>query len=93
MHISKENTAIAENPMEIGVSTVTSKGQVTIPKDIRDKLDLKTGDKIIFQVEENQATIRKAPRDKLSTILLRAEPLPEQSLVFQRRLRGEWDQK
>ena len=29
-------------------STLTSKGQTTIPKDIRDELGLKTGDRITF---------------------------------------------
>jgi antitoxin PrlF len=34
------------------VAKITSKGQVTIPRDIRIKMDLKTGDKILF-FEEN----------------------------------------
>ena len=34
------------------VAKITSKGQVTIPRDIRLKMDLKKGDKILF-FEEN----------------------------------------
>jgi AbrB family looped-hinge helix DNA binding protein len=34
------------------IAKVTSKGQVTIPRDIRIKMNLKTGDKILF-FEEN----------------------------------------
>jgi len=34
-------------------STVTSKGQTTIPKVIRDQLNLKTGDRVEFIVEED----------------------------------------
>jgi antitoxin PrlF len=34
------------------VAKITSKGQVTIPRDIRVKMDLKKGDKILF-FEEN----------------------------------------
>lgn len=34
------------------VARVTSKGQITIPRDIRLKMDLKMGDKILF-FEEN----------------------------------------
>jgi AbrB family looped-hinge helix DNA binding protein len=34
------------------IAKVTSKGQITIPQDIRQKMDLKKGDKIIF-FEEN----------------------------------------
>jgi len=34
------------------LAKITSKGQITIPKDIREKMNLKTGDKILF-FEEN----------------------------------------
>jgi antitoxin PrlF len=34
------------------IAKVTSKGQVTIPRDIRVKMDLKKGDKVLF-FEEN----------------------------------------
>lgn len=79
--------------MEIGVSSVTSKGQVTIPKDIRDALGVTEGDKIFFQADGDTVTIRKVPKDKLSDILMRAKPLNEPSLAFQRRLRREWDRE
>ena len=32
--------------------TITSKGQITIPKDIRALLDLNTGDKVSFVVDD-----------------------------------------
>jgi antitoxin PrlF len=42
-------------------SKVTSKFQATIPQDIRSLLDLRAGDRIIFEVNENkQVTIKKA---------------------------------
>lgn len=34
------------------VATISSKGQITIPKSIRKKLNLKSGDKVVIQ-EEN----------------------------------------
>lgn len=34
--------------MNIEVATLTSKGQITIPIAIREKLDLKQGDKVLF---------------------------------------------
>jgi len=34
-------------------TTVTSKGQTTIPKRIRDRLNLKAGDRVEFVVEED----------------------------------------
>lgn len=38
-------------------STLTSKGQVTIPKSIRDRLSLKVGDHLIFRLDR-QGVIR-----------------------------------
>ena len=40
---------------------MTQKGQVTIPKDIRDELGLKTGDKIAFKREGNGIKATPAP--------------------------------
>lgn len=37
----------------MSVAKMTSKGQVTIPADIRKRLKLKPGDSLDFQVEEN----------------------------------------
>jgi len=34
------------------LAKLTSKGQITIPRDVREKMNLKTGDKILF-FEEN----------------------------------------
>ncbi len=37
----------------MAVATLTSKGQTTIPKEIRDRLGLKPGDKLRFLLEED----------------------------------------
>lgn len=41
-------------------ATITSKGQVTLPKPIRDRLHLKPGDKIDFMLEDD-GCLRVAP--------------------------------
>ncbi|MDI6745387.1 MAG: AbrB/MazE/SpoVT family DNA-binding domain-containing protein [Thermodesulfovibrionales bacterium] len=40
------------------VATITSKGQLTIPKDIRDVLHLRQNDKVAIVVEDGVAVIR-----------------------------------
>lgn len=40
---------------------ITSKGQVTIPKSVRDALELHAGDELLFRVERSRAVIAKTP--------------------------------
>lgn len=40
---------------------LTSKGQVTIPKSVRDALGLHEGDELLFRVERSRAVIAKTP--------------------------------
>jgi AbrB family looped-hinge helix DNA binding protein len=40
---------------------ITSKGQVTIPKSVRDALQLHEGDELLFRVERSRAVIAKTP--------------------------------
>ena len=44
------------------LSTITSKGQVTIPAEVRKHLDLKPGDKIVFVVEDAGEVRLAAPK-------------------------------
>ena len=41
-------------------SKITSKGQTTIPKEIRDKLGVHSGDTLVYEVEGNAVRVRKA---------------------------------
>jgi len=42
------------------VTTITSKGQVTIPKQVRDELHLRTGDRVDFRIEQD-GSVRLLP--------------------------------
>ena len=38
---------------------MTSKGQVTVPKAVRDALGIKEGDEVVFRVEGNRAVLAR----------------------------------
>jgi AbrB family looped-hinge helix DNA binding protein len=40
---------------------LTSKGQLTVPKPVRDALDLHEGDEVLFRVERTRAMVAKTP--------------------------------
>jgi len=40
---------------------ITSKGQVTVPKSVRDALGIKEGDEVVFRVEGNRAVLARTP--------------------------------
>ena len=44
---------------------ITYKGQVTIPKGVREALDLKDGDSVLFIVEKDQALLKPMKRKSL----------------------------
>ena len=52
----------------MAVATLTTKGQVTIPKEIRDALRLHTGDKIEIIVTEKREAILKPISKKVDDI-------------------------
>ena len=66
-------------------SRVTSKGQVTIPFEVRKALDIEQGDDLVFEVgEDRSARLRVVKRQKLSDFYgsLRAQrPFPGKEAV------------
>jgi AbrB family looped-hinge helix DNA binding protein len=52
----------------VRTSTITAKGQVTIPKPIRDALNLHRGDQVIFVVEGERAFLQPVRRKRLSSL-------------------------
>ncbi|MDE1821444.1 MAG: AbrB/MazE/SpoVT family DNA-binding domain-containing protein [Euryarchaeota archaeon] len=78
---------------EVAVGSLTSKGQITLPKEIREALHLQEGDKVVFEVEGDKFTGRKAARGGIVEALLSSRPWKESSLEFQRRVRREWDRR
>lgn len=70
---------------------LTSKGQITIPKPVRDALDLREGDEVIFRVERSRAVIAKTPNflELAGSVALPAGKRGTQWDEVLRRTRGE----
>ena len=50
------------------LAKITTKGQITIPVEIRKKLHLKPGDKVLFIEEGNKITVTNSSLAALTTI-------------------------
>lgn len=75
----------------VDIAPVGEKGQVTIPRQVRNLLEVKPGDRIVFISRDREIVMRKSKiNKKLSEILSRGKPIPESSISFQRELRKEW---
>ncbi|MBN2000492.1 AbrB/MazE/SpoVT family DNA-binding domain-containing protein [candidate division KSB1 bacterium] len=76
----------------MAVAKLTSKGQVTIPKLVRDSLNLHVGDKIEFTVIKNQAVITPVSKSidevfgKLYQAAKTAVPVKEFDKVIAKRM-------
>lgn len=49
------------NGVLVGSSKVTSRGQITIPQEIRDKHEINPGDMVYFIEEDGKLIIQKGP--------------------------------
>jgi AbrB family looped-hinge helix DNA binding protein len=80
--------------MATEIGTMSTKGQVTIPKEIREALGIRPGDKVRFDLQGGErAVLQKAEPSKMTDILARLGPTSESGVEFQRRLRREWAQR
>ena len=63
-----------------GLATITSKGQVTIPKEIREQLNLRPKDRLLMMVQGDRIIIipiRMRPLTELFGALPVKEPVPD----------------
>ena len=73
----------------MNVGKMSKKGQIVIPKEIREKFGIKPGDAVIFKIQGNKVIIEKI-QEKMSEILINSKPI-EKGLDFQKKLRDEWE--
>jgi antitoxin PrlF len=86
--------------MPVFKSKVTSKGQITIPQEVRRRLGLKQGDEVEFETGAAETVIRPAhkrgkggPFDEWVGIAKGAFPGGMKEInAWIREMRGDWDQ-
>jgi len=68
---------------------VSEKGQVVIPKEIREKFKIKPGDIIVFKIVGGRLIVEKIVERRMKDVLKSGKPV-ESSVEFQKKLREEW---
>lgn len=72
-------------------SKVTKKGQVTIPLRLRKLLGIMTGEKVVFEVDGEKITLKKAPKNPIADLVGLGKGVFGKSLDYQMRMRDEWE--
>ena len=73
------------------ITTVTKKGQVTIPRMVREKLQINSGDKVEFTFnEQGQVVIQPVKTDLNSLYGILAKEKPELDIEEQRKAARDW---
>lgn len=65
------------DPRQRHSALVTTKGQVTIPKDVREVLGVAPGDRVVCEVAGDRVTVRKAGARDLDWLGLQEPALDE----------------
>jgi AbrB family looped-hinge helix DNA binding protein len=76
-----------EDRMKKFVSTISSKGQVTIPADIRRKLGVNPSDQVTFVLTEDEKVELRPVRYTLESVLGSIEALPGETADLDREIR------
>ncbi|ADC65940.1 transcriptional regulator, AbrB family [Ferroglobus placidus DSM 10642] len=82
MAVKLFNDEILNSYLMVRTRVVGKKGQVTIPKEIRDKLGLKEGEKVVFEIRGDEVIIKPEKKgkdyvDELSNIVKNKLEAPE----------------
>ena len=75
-------------------ATVTSKGQITIPKAVRERMGLRKGETVLFRFENGGVRMVRVPKDpmeRLAAARERAAPLDLDAGEILDRERREWE--
>ena len=87
--IYARNSLADGNNMLLKMSKITSKGQVTIPVEVRRALGLDVGDTILFEKIDGNIVIKKNKKGTLLSVLEEAGPLSKGTRKALNKIREE----
>ena len=87
--IFTRNSLADGNNMLLKMSKITSKGQVTIPVEVRRALGLDVGDTILFEKIDGNIVIKKNKKGTLLLVLEEAGPLSNETRKVLNKIRDE----
>lgn len=74
-------------------SRITKKGQITIPLKFREILGIKSGEKVLFDLEDKKVVLKKAPQNPVANLVGLGKGIFGAGLDYQRKIRSEWEEK
>lgn len=70
------------------MAKLTSKGQVTVPREVRERLGLKQGDSLVFEIEGSTITLVPPEEDNpFDAFIGSLPPLPQDARTYWRQMR------
>ncbi len=75
----------------MSTATLSSKSQVVLPAEVRRRLGLRPGDRLVIEVEGDHAVIRKAPASDVDALAELGSELWRGYAEDLERARAEWD--
>ena len=75
----------------MSTATLSSKSQLVLPAEIRRKLGIRPGDRLIVELEGDHAVIRKAPRSDVEALAAYRSAIWRDYADEVEEARDEWD--
>jgi AbrB family looped-hinge helix DNA binding protein len=73
-------------------ATLSSKSQLVLPAEIRRKLDIRPGDRLVLELEGDHVVIRKAPRSDVEALAAYRSEIWRDYTNEVQAARDKWDQ-
>ena len=92
--LNKISTTIIVGGFTMGTVVVTRNYQITLPKDVRDELDINIGEKMISEVDDKgNIRIRKLNKSPVKAAFGMWNKMKKTGKEYEDKLRSEWSKR